>query len=89
MCKCENKTEHARLSLSYGEMEVIKKLWLMYVYAERGWDTSIGIQKGGCLDGRVSIPGRCKGFSLLHGLQANSVAHPASIQLVLGAFSQG
>jgi hypothetical protein len=68
MCNCENKTEHVRLSLSYGEMEVIKKLWLMYVHAERSSDKLVGIATGCGVDGRGSIPGRCKGFPLFYSV---------------------
>jgi hypothetical protein len=42
--------------------KVSKKLWLMYVHAKRGRDSSDGIEMGYGLDGRGSIPGKGKRF---------------------------
>jgi hypothetical protein len=43
-----------------------------------GLDCPIGIVMGYGLDGRDSIPGRDKTFSLLHNVQTGSGAQPAS-----------
>jgi hypothetical protein len=52
--------------------------------------SSVDIATGYDLDGRCSIPGKDKRFSLLHSVQIGSGAHPASYPMgARGSFSRG
>jgi hypothetical protein len=52
--------------------------------------SSVGIATDDGLDGRGSIPGKSKSFSLLPSFQTGCGAHPASYPLgSLGSFPEG
>jgi hypothetical protein len=48
------------------------------IFSFRGRDSSVGIGMSYGLDARSSTPGRGRMFSLLHSVQTDSEAHPAS-----------
>jgi hypothetical protein len=52
-------------------------------------DSSVGIATGYGFDGRVSILGEVRDFSILHGVQVISVAYPDAYPMGTGSTSSG
>jgi hypothetical protein len=50
-------------------------------YMKKNPDSSVGITTGYRLDGRGSIPGRGKRFSVFHRVQNGSGVHPAPYKM--------
>jgi hypothetical protein len=59
------------------------------MFVHQSWDSSVGIETGYGLDDLGSIAGRGKSLSLLHSVQTNSGAHPASYPMGTGGVLLG
>jgi hypothetical protein len=63
-------------------------IFIVYL-STKSRDSSVGIASGYVLDSWGLIPGRGKGFSLLHRVQIGSRAHPASYPIGTGGSFPG
>jgi hypothetical protein len=59
----------------------------LYIILEKGWESSVGIATSYSMNSQGAIPRWCKMFFLLHGIQTDSGAHPASYPMDTGAIS--
>jgi hypothetical protein len=76
-----------RIKIIWYDLGPVVTLWLLncvFVYTHTNRDSSVGIATGYGLEGRASVPGWGKRFSLLHVVQTDSGVHPASYPMGKG-----